>query len=76
MLASGKQSAGTEAMSLLRSFVDLSLRFARSTDGATAIEYSVLGALVAVAIVVGASAVGLKLNDMYQAVADKVIPPG
>ena len=63
-------------MSLLRSFVDLSLRFLRSTDGATAIEYSVLGGMVAVAIVVGATAVGLKLNVMYQAVADKVIPPG
>jgi pilus assembly protein Flp/PilA len=76
MLASGNQSAGTEAMSLLRSFVDLSLRFLRSTDGATAIEYSVLGALVAVAIVVGATALGGRLGVMYQAVADKVIPPG
>jgi pilus assembly protein Flp/PilA len=63
-------------MSLLRSFVDLSLRFLRSTDGATAIEYSVLGALVAVAIVVGATALGGRLGVMYQAVADKVIPPG
>jgi pilus assembly protein Flp/PilA len=75
MLVSGNQSAGTEAMSLLRSFVDLSLRFLRSTDGATAIEYSVLGALVAVAMVVGASALGTQLGAMYQAVADKVIAP-
>ena len=62
-------------MPLLRSFVGLALRFLRSTDGATAIEYSVIGGMIAVAIVVGATALGVKLNDLYQAVADKVIPP-
>jgi pilus assembly protein Flp/PilA len=74
MVVSGTCEPG-EAMPLLRSFVDLSARFLRSTDGATAIEYSVIGGMIAVAIVVAATSLGLKLNDMYQAVADKVIPP-
>lgn len=47
----------------------------RSTEGATAIEYSVIGGMVAVAIVVATTSVGLRLNDLYQTVADKIIPP-
>lgn len=75
MSVSGDLSAGMKQLPLLRSFVDLSRRFLRSTDGATAIEYSIIGGMIAVAIVVAATSMGVKLNDMYQAVADKVIPP-
>ena len=62
-------------MPLLHSALRLCVRFLRSTEGATAIEYSIIGGMIAVAIVIAAASLGLRLNDMYQAVADKVIPP-
>lgn len=59
-------------MHAAQSFLNLSARFLRDVEGATAIEYSVIGALIAVAIVVGASLVGVKLNDVYSGLAAKV----
>ena len=72
---SGTCQPGPKTMPRVRSFADLCTRFLRSTDGATAIEYSIIGGMIAVAIVVAATALGTQLNDMYKAVADKVIPP-
>ena len=40
-------------------------RFIKDEDGATAIEYGLLAALIGVAIVVGAGAVGEKLSNGF-----------
>jgi pilus assembly protein Flp/PilA len=44
-------------------------------DGATAIEYGLLASLIALAIVGGATALGGKLDDLFQGVADKLVVP-
>ena len=40
--------------------------------GATAIEYALIGALISVAIVVGAGALGAVMHDMFIAADSKV----
>jgi pilus assembly protein Flp/PilA len=40
-------------------------RFAKDESGATAIEYGLIATLIAVAIVVGATALGTALNTMF-----------
>lgn len=40
-------------------------KFIREEDGVTAIEYGLIAALVAVAIVVGAGALGAALNGLF-----------
>jgi pilus assembly protein Flp/PilA len=50
-------------------------RFAKDESGATAIEYGLLAALIGVAIVVGATAVGDKLNAMFQGISGKLNAP-
>jgi len=44
--------------------------FLKEEDGVTAIEYGLIAALVAVAIVVGASALGNQLNLLFQRLAN------
>jgi pilus assembly protein Flp/PilA len=51
-------------------------RFISDQSAATAIEYGLIGALVSVAIVLGAGALGSSLNVMYNAIAAKVIAAG
>lgn len=51
-------------------------RFISNQSGATAIEYGLIGALVSVAIVIGAGALGSSLKVMYDAIAAKVIAAG
>jgi pilus assembly protein Flp/PilA len=41
-------------------------RFGRDASGATAIEYGLIALLVAVAIIVGATALGSQLNSTYK----------
>ena len=48
--------------------LQLVTRFLRNQSGVTAIEYAVLGGLLAIAIVVGATAVGTNLNIAFSAV--------
>ncbi|MEX0852500.1 MAG: Flp family type IVb pilin [Bauldia sp.] len=50
--------------------MNLIVRFLRDTSGATAIEYALIGSLLSIAIVVGATALGSHLNTMYRDVAD------
>jgi len=45
------------------------ISFFKDEEGATAIEYGLLAALIAVVISVGAAAVGTNLNGMFNAVA-------
>ena len=44
-------------------------------DGATAIEYGLLASLIAVAIIVGATALGDKLGDLFNGVSTKLVVP-
>jgi pilus assembly protein Flp/PilA len=47
-------------------------RFSRDQSGATAIEYGLIAALIAVVIIVGVSAVGTNLGSMFTNVAGNV----
>jgi pilus assembly protein Flp/PilA len=42
-------------------------------SGVTAIEYALLGSLIAVAIVIAVASVGLNLGALYEMVADEVV---
>jgi pilus assembly protein Flp/PilA len=41
-------------------------------EGAAAIEYALIAALIALAIVVGATALGTEINDLFNAIATKL----
>ena len=44
------------------------MRFLKDDEGVTAIEYGLLSALIAVAIIVGATLVGTNLNALFNRV--------
>ena len=50
----------------------LAKRFINDETGATAIEYGLIAALIAVAIIVGARNVGTAINTKFTTVATKV----
>lgn len=45
-------------------------KFANDESGATAIEYGLIAALIALAIVVGATSLGTQLNEQFDYIAD------
>lgn len=47
-------------------------RFAKDESGATAIEYGLIATLIAVAIIVGAGAVGTQLNTVFTNVSTQL----
>jgi pilus assembly protein Flp/PilA len=47
-------------------------RFYRDEEGVTAIEYGLIASLVALAIIVGATALGTSLNNMFTFIAGKM----
>ena len=51
-------------------FIGLSRRITRDQAGATAIEYAFLAALLAIAIIGSAIAIGTEVSATFQAVAD------
>jgi pilus assembly protein Flp/PilA len=51
-------------------------RFYKDESGATAIEYGLIAALIALAIVGGATALGTSLNDKFQKIATKLTTSG
>lgn len=53
-------------------------KLVRDERGATAIEYGLIGSLVSIAIIVGATALGTRLNVVYDSVATALqnIAPG
>jgi len=51
---------------------NLFARFVKDESGATAIEYGLIAALIALAIIVGAGALGNSLNSKFQAIANKL----
>ena len=48
------------------------LRFAKDRSGATVIEYGLIAALIATAIVAGATTLGGSTNDSFTRVSDRV----
>jgi len=50
-------------------------RFAKDESGATAIEYGLIATLIAVAIIVGAGALGSKLNAVFNGPSTKLTAP-
>ncbi|HZZ69596.1 MAG TPA: Flp family type IVb pilin [Phenylobacterium sp.] len=51
-------------------------RFLKDESGATAIEYGLIAALVAVVLVTALTAVGTNLQNLFQTVATDLIPKG
>jgi len=49
--------------------------FIREDDGAAAIEYGLIAALIAVAIIVGASLLGTNLNGIFTRLGDCMATP-
>ena len=47
-------------------------RFVKDESGATAIEYGLIAALIALAIMAGAGALGNSLNNKFQGIATKL----
>jgi pilus assembly protein Flp/PilA len=47
-------------------------RFLKDESGATAIEYGLIAALIAVAIIGGVTALGTSANDTFNAVAGQI----
>ena len=52
--------------------LDLIRAFAREEDGVTAIEYGLLAALIAVAIITGAGLVGTNLSALFNGIAGRL----
>lgn len=50
-------------------------KFLRDEEGVTAIEYALIAALIAVAIIVTVSAVGTQLNNTFQKIANCLVNP-
>jgi pilus assembly protein Flp/PilA len=51
------------------------LRFFREEEGVTAIEYGLLASLIAIAFIVGATAVGTNLQSLFTYIAGKLTHP-
>ncbi len=51
-------------------------RFCKDESGATAIEYGLIAALIALAIVVGAGALGNAPNNKFSAIGNKLTTTG
>jgi len=54
---------------------NLIARFVKDESGATAIEYGLIAALIALAIMIGAGNLGTALNSKFQNIADAVSNP-
>jgi pilus assembly protein Flp/PilA len=51
-------------------------RFLKNESGATAIEYGLIAALIAVAIMAGAGALGTSLDSKFQSISETVSGAG
>ena len=56
-------------------FITLLKTLRSDEEGATAIEYGLIAALIAVAIIGGANFLGGALDDLFQSIGDKVADP-
>jgi pilus assembly protein Flp/PilA len=55
--------------------MNLISRFVRDESGATAIEYGLIAALIAVVIITGVTAVGTKLSTTFSGLATSLTAP-
>lgn len=60
----------------MKSFVNAARRFLRNEEGVTAIEYGLIAALVAVAIIASVDAVGGALTTTFEAVSTALTGAG
>ncbi|WP_371396126.1 Flp family type IVb pilin [Fretibacter rubidus] len=51
---------------------NLMTRYINDESGATAIEYGLIAALIGVALITGAKAVGTQLNTKFNGISDEV----
>ena len=51
---------------------NLFVRFAKDESGATAIEYALIASLIAVGIIVGATALGTSINSAFNTLAGRM----
>lgn len=56
----------------MRQFIAILREFLESDDGVTAMEYALLGGLIAVVIVVAVTSVGTSVNGLFSFVANQV----
>ncbi len=56
----------------MEKFVLATRRFMRDEEGVTAIEYGLIAALIAVAIIVAVGQVGTKLEAIFQYIAGEI----
>lgn len=59
----------------MNKFIDRARQFVRDEEGVTAIEYGLIAALIAIAIVVGAGLTGTALNTLFTDVATCLAAP-
>ena len=59
----------------MEKFVLATRRFMRDEEGVTAIEYGLLASLVAIAIILGATALGTSLNALFTDIAGCLATP-
>ncbi|MBD3845367.1 Flp family type IVb pilin [Bosea sp. SSUT16] len=50
-------------------------RFVKDESGATAIEYGLIAALVAVVAITGMTALGTKLSGLFTGISNKLVAP-
>ncbi|CAN7732175.1 Flp family type IVb pilin [Bosea sp. LjRoot9] len=55
---------------------NLFARFAKDESGATAIEYGLIAALIAVVVIAGATLLGTNLNAVFNKIALRLAPIG
>lgn len=56
----------------MKEFIRPVRNFLQNEDGVTAIEYGLIAALIAVAIIVGAGLLGTNLNDLFNRIAGRM----
>ena len=61
---------GTKAMHKRRSYMKNVMKFLKNKSGATAIEYGLIAALIAVAVIGGVTSLGQSANTTFTAVSD------
>ncbi len=59
----------------MEKFVLATRRFMRDEEGVTAIEYGLIASLVAIAIILGATALGTSLNTLFTDIAGCLSTP-
>ncbi|MFP3644387.1 Flp family type IVb pilin [Paraburkholderia sp. SIMBA_054] len=57
----------------MHALTDITKALIRGDDGVTAIEYALLGALIAIAIVASVLELGNSVSDLYQRIEDGVV---